>query len=117
MAIRIVAPEFAHSSEVMIAIKNQLERYHTKYNAPDPTGPSLPEVYQKLAGAERLIWHTQPWHIYLDDYDYPDGWPAWALRLPHSSWPYEDGSEYLAVQTGWMWVGQLPTRATEQPTP
>jgi hypothetical protein len=109
LAIRIVAPEFAHSSEVMVAIKDQFERYQTNYDAPDTTGPSLPEVYQKLPGAEKLTWHAQPWEVFVDAFDYPNGWPAWALRKPNYLWQSPDGCEYLVMQTGWMWVGQMPT--------
>lgn len=107
LAIRIVAPEFAHSSEVMVAIKTQLERYQARYGAPDPTGPALPAEYQMLTGAEKLTWHTQPWEVLIDAFDYPKGWPAWALRKPHYTWSSADGTEYLVMQTGWMWVGQL----------
>lgn len=92
----------------MVAVKNQYERYYANYNAPDPAGPSLPEVYQKLPGAGKLTWHTQPWEILVDTFDYPNGWPVWALQKPHHTWHSADGSEYLVVQTGWMWVGQLP---------
>ncbi|TGE04212.1 hypothetical protein [Hymenobacter fodinae] len=116
LALWIVGPEFAHSSQVLVNTGELIAQQQSRFETPDPNGPPLPIEYHQLPGANLLTWQAYPWHIFLDDYDYPNAWPTWALRYPHSFGPYEDGSEYLAVQTGWMWVGQLPAQAKAQPT-
>ncbi|GAB2783046.1 hypothetical protein GCM10027175_21920 [Hymenobacter latericoloratus] len=104
-------PEFAHSSQVVTAIQSQLDRYKHIFGEPSPDGPPLPAEYQKLPSADKLMWQTYPWCILVDSFDYPDGWPAWALEKPHYLCEPEDNDAYLMVQTGWVWVGMLPEAA------
>ncbi|WP_022822935.1 hypothetical protein [Hymenobacter norwichensis] len=106
-AIWLVGPEFAHSSQVAVSTGKHLNNYQERFGDSDPTGPALPLEYRQLPGINQLAWHTYPWEIFVDAYDYPDGWPAWTLQRPNYLWQSEDGSQYLVVQTGWVWVGQL----------
>jgi hypothetical protein len=108
-AVWLVEPEFAHSSEVTVGIRHSIERHHRIVGDPDPDGPPLPAEYHQIPGADKLTWHTHPWEILVDSFDCPNGWPAWALRKPHYLCQPPEGDEYLLVQTGWMWVGQMPT--------
>ncbi|RSK43859.1 hypothetical protein [Hymenobacter rigui] len=106
-AVWLVGPEFAHSSEVTVGIRQSIERHQNMFGQPAPEGPLLPAEYRELPGADKLTWQTHPWHILVDSFDYPDGWPAWALEKPHFLCQPEDNDDYLLVQTGWVWVGQL----------
>ncbi|AHJ97539.1 hypothetical protein [Hymenobacter swuensis] len=106
-AIWLVEPEFAHSSQVVAGIGARANYYRTLFGEPAPEGPPLPAEYWELPGADKLTWQTYPWEILVDSFDYPDGWPAWALEKPHNLYQPEDNDEYLLVQTGWVWVGQL----------
>lgn len=107
LAVWIAKPEFAHSSQVVTAIRTRLDQYKHIFGDPSPDGPPLPPEYQLLPGTNRLAWQTYPWHILVDSFDYPNGWPAWALEKPHYLCEPEDNDAYLMVQTSWMWVGQL----------
>ncbi|WBA42801.1 hypothetical protein [Hymenobacter canadensis] len=102
----VCSPEFAHSSKVVAAIQGMRARYRDRLQEADPAGPPLPPEYRQLPGANQLTWHAHPWEILVDSFDYPDGWPAWALAKPHYLCQPEDNDEYLMVQTGWVWVGQ-----------
>ena len=115
LAIWLVAPEFAHSSQVVVAIGERRARYGGMFGEPDPTGPPLPSEYQLLSGAELLTWTTHSWYVGLDWFDYPFGWPRWALSKPHYIMPFEDTGPYLMVQTGWVWVGQLTANPASNP--
>ena len=106
-AVWLVGPEFAHGSQVVAGIGAKADYYRTLFGEPVPEGPPLPVEYLELPGADKLTWQTYPWHIFVDSFDYPDGWPAWALEKLHSLCQPEDNDEYLLVQTGWVWVGQL----------
>ncbi|MFD2784439.1 hypothetical protein [Hymenobacter rubripertinctus] len=99
--------EFAHSSQVVVGMGSKRARYRNTHGEPDPTGPPLPPEYWQLPGAGALTWTTHPWQTFLDAFDYPTGWPAWAFANPHYDYVHEDGSRYLVVQTSWVWVGQL----------
>ena len=106
-AVWLVGPEFAHSSQVVAGIGARTDYYRTTFGQPDPDGPPLPAEYRELPGADKLAWQTCSWHTLVDSFDYPDGWPAWALEKPHFLCQPEDNDEYLLMQTGWVWVGRL----------
>jgi hypothetical protein len=105
-AVWLVGPEFAHSSQVVAGVGNKLEWYSSRFGEPAPGGPPLSAEYRALPGADKLTWQTYSWEILVDSFDYPNGWPAWALEQPHYLCQPEDNDEYLMVQTGWVWVGQ-----------
>lgn len=111
LAIWIVEPEFAHSSQVVATIKERSERYQATFSEATPNGPPLPALYAALPGADTLTWHTYPWEAWHDADDYPDGWPDRLLTLPHYEYEYPGSGLYLVVQTGWMWVGMMPKPA------
>ncbi|MBD2716950.1 hypothetical protein KBK19_18035 [Microvirga sp. STR05] len=106
LAIWLVDSDFAHSSQVVAGIRERREWYHSLFGKPDPAGPPLPAEYQLLPGADQLTWHPHPREVELDVFDYPGGWPAWALRKPNRLRPSGEGGECMLVQTGWVWVGQ-----------
>ena len=106
LAIWLVEPEFAHSSQVVAGIGERRTRYSGMFGDPDPAGPPLPPEYRLLSGSEILTWTTHPWYLGLDQLDYPTGWPAWTLHKPHYTHYFEGSGDYLMVQTGWVWVGQ-----------
>ncbi|MBT9392501.1 hypothetical protein KLP40_04935 [Hymenobacter sp. NST-14] len=106
LAIWLVEPEFAHSSQVVAGIGERRARYSGMFKDPDPAGPPLPPEYRLLPGATLLTWTTHAWHLGLDQFDYPIGWPGWALGKPHYVHYFEGSGNYLMVQTGWAWVGQ-----------
>ncbi|GAB3224277.1 hypothetical protein GCM10027346_04250 [Hymenobacter seoulensis] len=105
--IWLVGPAFAHSSEVVVSIRENRRQYLESDHEPDPARPPLPIEYAELPGADKLTWRTQPYEVWHEADDYPDGWPDDFLRRPHYEYEYPDGARYLVVQTGWMWVGQL----------
>ncbi len=115
LAVWLVEPDFAHSSQVVAGIRERRARYQKSFGEPDPTGPPLPPEYRQLPGAELLNWTTHPWQIGLDAFDYPNGWPAWALAKPHYAHIYENDNPYLMVQTGWVWVGQQTATPVSTP--
>ncbi|MBC6699493.1 hypothetical protein [Hymenobacter sp. BT190] len=102
----VQGPEFAHSSQVVVGIQKKIEWYSARFGDPDPAGPPLPPEYRALPGADTLTWQPYPWEVLVDSFDYPAGWPAWALEKPHYLCQPEDNDAYLLVQTGWVWVGQ-----------
>ncbi|RSK41185.1 hypothetical protein [Hymenobacter perfusus] len=106
-AVWLVGPEFAHSSEVTVGIRQSIERHQNILGEPDPAGPPLPAEYQELPGADKLTWQTHPREVGYDADDFPAGWPASLLHHPHYEHTYSDGRLFLIVQTGWVWVGQL----------
>lgn len=107
LAIWLVGPEFAHSSQVVTGIGERQARYGGMFGEPDSTGPPLPPEYQQLPGAGQLTWTTHPWYVGLEAFDLPHGWPAWALTKPHYVHHLEGAGTCLMVQTGWVWVGQV----------
>ena len=106
LAIWLVEPAFAHNSQVVAGIRERREWYQNQFGASDPAGPPLPAAYRALSGANELVWQAHPWEVWLDIFDYPEGWPTWTRRKPHYAYTHTDGSLYLVVQTGWVWVGQ-----------
>ncbi|QIX63254.1 hypothetical protein HER32_19575 [Hymenobacter sp. BT18] len=109
LAVWLVSPDFAHSSQVVAGVQERIRWYATGFGDAVPEGPPLPPEYQQLPGAGQLSWRTHHWEAMLDRFDYPTSWPAWVLRKPHRPYQTPDGQEYLLVQTGWVWVGTLPT--------
>jgi|GEM_PF-6813642 len=108
LAVWLVDTEFAHVSQVVAAVEERISWYEDLFGAPVADGPPLPAEYRQLPGAEKLTWTTHPHVAMLDTFTYPDGWPARELRRPHWYHTAENGDEYLIVQVGWTWVGQLP---------
>ncbi|RSK33294.1 hypothetical protein [Hymenobacter metallilatus] len=106
-AVWLVGPEFAHSSQVIVSIRKMADRYQNRFGEPSSEGPPLPAAYRELPGAAKLRWQPHPWEVVVDSFDYPNGWPEWALEKPHCLCQPEGNDEYLLVQTGWVWVGQL----------
>lgn len=105
LGVHLTQANFAHDSQVIAAIQDRIDRYQEQ---PDPDGPLLPEEYQVLPEANQLSWATYPQVTLLDADDYPEGWPAWALRRRHDDYQTPSGEQYLVVQIGWTWVGTVP---------
>ncbi|UOQ70678.1 hypothetical protein [Hymenobacter cellulosilyticus] len=105
-------PSFAHDSQVVAGTEERISYYQTWLAESAADGPPLPPEYQLLPGADRLSWTTHRQVEWLDAEDYPAGWPASARRRPHWFHTTPDGNEYLLIQTGWAWVGQLPAPAS-----
>lgn len=106
LAVWLVSPDFARSSQVVAGVQARINWYATGFDDAVPDGPPLPPEYRQLPGAGQLTWRTHRWEAMLDRFDYPTSWPAWALRKPHRPHQAPNGEKYLLVQTGWVWVGQ-----------
>ncbi|MBC6609600.1 hypothetical protein H8B15_01620 [Hymenobacter sp. BT507] len=108
LTIWLVAPDFAHNSQVVWGRRERVTWYQDMDDEPVVDGPPLPLEYQQLPGAERLIWQPHRWEELIAEDDHPLGWPAWALKRFHHFYTTEEGARYLVVQTGWRWAGRRP---------
>ncbi|TGE28803.1 hypothetical protein [Hymenobacter metallicola] len=106
----LVGPEFAHSSQVVVGIQERIAAYQNWGPSSDSDAPALPPAYYRLPGADRLAWEAHPWEVMYEADEYSEGWPQTLLRLPHREYQLPNRT-FLAVQTGWVWVGQLPATA------
>lgn len=109
LAIWLFEPRFGHS-QLVTAIRERKAYYEqlfghwvgSRVHPPQ----ALPPEYQALPGVQDLHWTRYPdvELLLLDDFAEQS---AWATKKPH--WPGEtlDGEPYIAVQVGWVWVGQL----------
>lgn len=108
LAIWLFEPRFGYS-QLVTAIGERKAHYEQLFAhwAGSRVQPpqALPPEYQVLPGVQGLHWTRYPEVelLLLDDFAEQS---AWATKKPH--WPGEtlDGEPYMAVQVGWVWLGQ-----------
>ncbi len=94
-------------SQVIAAIGTRKPRYERRRFGPEQDIP-LPSEYRDLPGVADLIWTA---HAEVDVF-MPDEFAAfgrWGKRKPHWLASTTDGDDCVVVQTGWVWVGRVPT--------
>jgi hypothetical protein len=116
LAVWLFEPRFGQSQLVTVigARKAHYEQLFTHWaGGSAPPNQALPPEYETLAGVQNLHWTRYPdvEPFLLDEFAQQR---AWAMTKPH--WPGKtvDGEPYVAVQVGWVWVGQLKIRLSRQ---
>jgi hypothetical protein len=108
LAVWLFEPRFGHS-QLVTAIEERKAHYEQLFMhwAGARVHPSreLPPEYQALPGVLDLHWTSYPDVELLLPDEFAEQ-RAWVAKKPH--WPGEtvDGEPYIAVQVGWVWVGQ-----------
>ena len=105
LAVWLFEPRFG-LSQVVAATEAQQAHYENLFE--DATARPLPAEYQSLPGIGLLHWTAYP--------DVEVLWPAefteYRVQYAHRPhWPVTTpaGEACVAVQVGWVWVGQMPT--------
>lgn len=105
LAIWLYEPRFG-LSQLVVKTKNQdIERYKAMFG--EASAVALPIEYQLLPGAEKLQWTAYPEIDFYDTEEFTE-MGRWAARKPHWKVNTIQGP-YIAVQSGWVWVGQFAT--------
>ena len=104
LAVWLFEPAFGES-QLVAAVKDELNFYDNTFG--EPLTKPLPAAYLALPGVAALHWTAR---ARLDAY-WPDEFadlPAWQRQRPYWKHISRTGERMIIVQTGWVWVGQLP---------
>jgi len=105
VAVWLFEPRFG-LSQLVAAVADRKQDYDRLFVFGPAQVRALPIEYRNLPGIQDLQWaaYADVEAFLLEDFAQVG---RWASRKPH--WPGEtaDGHPYMAVQVGWLWVGQV----------
>ncbi|WP_375415949.1 hypothetical protein [uncultured Hymenobacter sp.] len=104
LAVWLFEPRFGQS-QLVAGISERKTRYEGIFSEAENT--PLPVEYQELPGVAALRWvrHAEVEAFWADEFAERG---TWASSKPHWEFKTLDGETCIAVQVGWVWVGQAP---------
>lgn len=108
LAVWVFESRFGNS-QLVAAVADRQAHYENLFGEAGPFRPApareLPPEYRAVPGISGLRWksHADIQALTLEDFA---DLGRWASSKPHWEGKTVDGEPYIAVQVGWVWVGQ-----------